>query len=309
MKTKILLLQLLIIQSLSHYVQGQVGGLTQTGDMTVCQNSTENYGVVLTSGSTYVWSILDGTGGSGTISNGAAPNNLISVTWTNPGTCQLQVIETHGSCTGLPVTIQVTVLPALVPGTAGSDQTISFNSTPAPITATAPTGGDGSYTYQWESSIDGGVTWDIISGAGSLTYAPGPLTQTTRYRLSQSSFAGCGSVYTNMVIITVESTLVAGTATADQTICYQSTPSAISATEPTGGSGPFTYQWELSVDDGANWAEIPGATGLTYNPGLLTLTTRFRLIQSAGSGFGSVTTNSVTITVQPQVVTSPIWHN
>ncbi|TSA31775.1 MAG: hypothetical protein D4R64_17455 [Porphyromonadaceae bacterium] len=287
----------------------QVGVLTQTGDMTVCQNSTEPYGVMPTAGSSYTWSIIAGSGGAGSITNGLPPNNLISVNWTSSGTCTLQVIETSATCTGIPVNIQVTVLPALVPGIASADQTINVSVTPAPISSTPPTGGNGTYTYQWEYSIDGGTTWVIAAGATSLTYAPGALTQTTQYHLIQASGTGCSSVTTNIVTINVQNPLVAGTATADQTICYNGTPAPITSTAPTGGNGIYAYQWESSIDGGSTWVIVAGATNLTHAPGALTQTTKYHLIQTPEVGYGSVTTNNVTLTVQPQLITSPIYHN
>ncbi|MDD4645697.1 MAG: hypothetical protein PHY99_06880 [Bacteroidales bacterium] len=310
MKTKSKhLLILLSLLGVSAGGWSQVGGLTQTGDMTVCQNATESYGVVATAGSTYVWTLIAGTGGAGIITPGADPNNLITVSWTTPGTCTLQVVESTATCTGLPVTILVTVLPVLVPGTASASQMILSNTAPLPISATAPSGGNGAYTYQWEFSVDGGGTWSAVTGATDLTYAPGILTQTTMYHLIQTSGGRCGSVTTNAVTITIQAPLMAGTAAADQTICYNSTPAPISATEPTGGNGVYTYQWEYSIDGGATWNVISGAIALTYEPGALTQTTKYHLIQTSGGGFGSVTTNVVTLTVEPQIMTSQIWHN
>lgn len=312
MKTKHGLLKLTLVLLLSAGglgLRAQVGGLTQTGDMTVCLNATEIYGVIPTAGSTYTWSILAGSGGAGTITNGAAPNNLISVNWISAGVCTLQVIETNALCSGIPVNIQIDVLPALVSGIASADQTIAYNGIPAPISSTVPTGGNSIYTYQWEYSVDGGTTWVAIAGANSLTYAPGALTQTTRYHLVQTSGSGCGTVTTNNVTINVQSLLVPGTAAADQTICYNAAPEPITSTAPTGGDGSYTYQWESSVDGGITWVTEAGATSLSYAPGALTQTTLYRLNQTAGGGSGSATTNSITITVLQQVITSPIWHN
>jgi len=312
MKTKIKLFRwfiLLILSSCAIESWAQVGGLNQTGNMTVCLSSTAAYGVIPTAGSSYTWSIIAGSGGAGSIMNGQDPNNLITVNWTATGTCTLQVIESSGTCSGIPVNIQVTVVPALVPGTASADQTIIVNATPTPISSTPPTGGNDIYTYQWEYSIDGGTTWVIIAGATSLTYAPGALTQTTKYHLIQASGTGCSSVTTNIVTINVQNPLVAGTAAADQTICYNGTPAPITSTAPTGGNGIYTYQWESSIDGGSTWVTAAGATNLTYAPGALTQTTMYHLIQTPESGIGSVTTNNVTLTIQPQLTTSPIYHN
>ena len=211
MKTKLEFLKWTMVTMMLASAPGawsQVGTLTKTGAMTVCTTSTESFGVVPTAGSTYSWGIIAGSGGMGTIINGPAPNNLISVNWTGSGTCTLQVIESNGTCTGNPVTILITVLPGLLSGTAAADQTICYNSSPLPITSTAPTGGDGTYSYQWESSIDGGATWVSLAGANSLTYAPGALTRTTLYHLVETSGGSCGTVTTNTVTITVQSQII-----------------------------------------------------------------------------------------------------
>ena len=54
------------------------------GDHSVCINTTKEYGVVLHAGSTYAWSITPNTGFTMT-PNPTYPN-LITVTWTTPGT-------------------------------------------------------------------------------------------------------------------------------------------------------------------------------------------------------------------------------
>jgi hypothetical protein len=185
----------------------QVGSLTNTGDMTVCISSNESYGVMPVAGSAYTWSIIAGTGGAGNIIT-TATTNLISVNWTNPGTCTLRVIESNGTCTGLPVNIVITVLPGLIPGNASADQSICYNSVPVMLTATAPTGATGTITYQWESSTDNGTTWTPVTGANGLTYQPAALTQSSIYHLRQSASGGCGEVTTNNITVTVQPQLL-----------------------------------------------------------------------------------------------------
>lgn len=207
MKTKLLISKWIVSMILLFCATNswaQVGELTKTGNISVCQNSTAPFGVIATNGSVYTWEIIAGTGGGGTIIDGPAPNNLISVVWTGAGTCTLQVTETSASCTGVPVSIEVTVLPGIMPGTASADQTICFGTAPSLLTATAPTGEQEPYIYQWESSSDGGASWTLIAGAEALTYQPEQLTQTTHYRLQQSSAGGCGIVTTNQVTVTVQ---------------------------------------------------------------------------------------------------------
>src|SRR4051812_8008940 len=54
------------------------GPYPNTGDHTVCLNSTQPYGVALNAGSSYSWTVTSLTGGDGTITQGATPN-LITV--------------------------------------------------------------------------------------------------------------------------------------------------------------------------------------------------------------------------------------
>ena len=82
------------------------------------------------------------------------------------------------------------------PGQIEEDQEICDGETPLMLYGPAATGGDGSYTYQWQYSIDGGTTWIDIPGATGLTYQPPALTQTTQYRRSVSTNTPCPEVTT-----------------------------------------------------------------------------------------------------------------
>lgn len=86
-----------------------------SGDQSVCLFSTEPYGVEYTATSTYEWTIIPGSGGSGTITNGVT-GNLITVHWESTGTCTLQLVETNeaGCSVTVAITITVDVPPLLV---------------------------------------------------------------------------------------------------------------------------------------------------------------------------------------------------
>jgi hypothetical protein len=49
------------------------------------------------------------------------------------------------------------------------------------MSVSSPSGGDGSYTYQWQVSTDK-INWSDTPGATSSTYTPGALSATTYYR-------------------------------------------------------------------------------------------------------------------------------
>ncbi|RZK60821.1 MAG: hypothetical protein EOO59_06565, partial [Hymenobacter sp.] len=196
------------------------------------------------------------------------------------------------------------MVPAVVAGTIAADQTVCADSPAAPLTSSAPaSGGSGTLTYQWESSTDNN-TWAAIAGATSETYSPGTLTATTYFR-RQALSSPCAAI-SNVVTITVVPALVAGSIAADQTVCANSTPAALtSASEASGGTGTIAYQWELSTDN-ATWTDIAGATGPTYAPGALTVTTYYRRRANSGTACAPARSNVVTITVAPVLTAGTI---
>ncbi len=284
-------------------VAGTIGS-----DETICSGSTASLieGATAPTGGTgtytYQWEqSADGmswTAISGAISEDYAPGALTS-------TMHYRRLDLSGACPGIATnTITITVEEPVVAGTIGSDETICSGSTASLIEGiTAPTGGTGTYTYQWEQSADG-TSWTAISGATSEDYAPGALTPTTHFRRIDLSGV-CPEVATNMVTITIEAPVVAGTIGSDETICSGSTASLIEgATAPTGGTGIYTYQWEQSAD-GTSWTAISGTTSEDYAPGALTSTTHFRRIDLSGV-CPEVATNMVTITIEEPVVAGTI---
>ncbi|MCC5922119.1 MAG: DUF11 domain-containing protein, partial [Cyclobacteriaceae bacterium] len=97
--------------------------------------------------------------------------------------------------------VTLTIQPAITNNTIEEDQTILFNETPALLTGTAPSGGDGDYIYQWQRSIDGDPFEDIV-GADAEDFQPGVLIQTTSFRRIVRS-SDCGESISNVVVITV----------------------------------------------------------------------------------------------------------
>ncbi|MDD4554387.1 MAG: cohesin domain-containing protein, partial [Bacteroidales bacterium] len=201
------------------------------------------------------------------------------------------------------VTIQV--YPQFVAGSIASSQTRCYGAVPDPLIGIPPVGGKTPYTYQWQKSTDG-ILFSDIYGATDLNYAPPALNQTTYYQMLQTSSAGCGTVVTNMLTITIHDQLIAGDATPPQTICNGGTPSMLSIINTTGGSGLFTYQWQDSPD-GVVWSNIPGATDNTYTfTTPLTMTMHYQAeITDTYCGTNPLTvevTNPVIITVYDPLI-------
>ena len=239
---------------------------------------------------------------AGATSDGYAPGPLTATTY-------FRRRVTSGACGPAysPVVV-LTVLPALTAGSIAANQTVCAGTTPAPLTSTgAATGGSGTFAYQWESSADN-TTWTAIAGAIGSDYALGPLTATTYFRRQVRSGA-CTTAPTNTVTITVVPAITPGTIGSNQSLCAGGTSVSLTSGAPaTGGPGPIDYQWEASADN-LSWTSIGGATGLTYAPGQLSVTTYFRRRANAGSGCAPAFSNVVTITVAPALTAGTIGAN
>lgn len=255
------------------------------------------------------------TGGSGTYSYQwySSPD---SSTWTaisgasslsyNPGTLTAttyyHLVSTSNGATVSSGISAVTVYPQLVSGTVSpSSQGINYNTLPGALTASAATGGNGTYSYQWYSSPDNS-TWTAISGAISLSYSPGALMSTTYYHLVSTSNGA--PVTSASSTVSVYPPLVSGTVSpSTQAISYNTTAGTVTATAPTGGSGTYSYQWYSSPDN-STWTSISGANSLSYSPGTLAATTHYHIV-STSNGVAATSLAS-TVTVYPQLVSGAV---
>jgi RHS repeat-associated protein len=170
-------------------------GCNINGATSVACNTSSTY---LLSGCTASsWSVT--CGATITSSNGTSCTVLFNST--GCGTVQ---VSANGT-TATPKTVTITAS-ALVGGTISDPtQSISYNATPALLSATAASGGSCLYgfTYQWYSAPDD-LTWTAISGATSQNYQPGPLIATTYYYRKVTSGSSSTST-TNNAVVTVRS--------------------------------------------------------------------------------------------------------
>jgi hypothetical protein len=100
------------------------------------------------------------------------------------------------------VTTWTTSQPSLTASTSGGSPSVCSGTSPGTFTAN-PSGGTGSYTYQWYT------TSGIVNGATNRTYNPGTITSTTGYYCAVTS-GSCGTVDTPTVTITVPVCATAG---------------------------------------------------------------------------------------------------
>jgi hypothetical protein len=172
--------------------------------------------------------------------------------------------------------ITIDIYSATVAGTIGSNQTICHNTSPSPLTnSTFPSGGNGSFSYKWEYSLNGTSGWTEISGETSSSFSPPALTVDTWYR--RKEIGNCETVYSNVIKITVSQPFSVGSISADQTICSGSTPVRLeSVADGSGGKGTAYYTWYISTN-GTSYAAIsPSARDKYYQPPALSVDTWYK---------------------------------
>ncbi|MBC5993980.1 Ig-like domain-containing protein [Pontibacter cellulosilyticus] len=207
---------------------------------------------------------------------------------------------TSGGCTATSEAVKITVLPELANNTISADQEVCRGTAPAPLTGTAPTGGSGSYTYLWQSSITG-ATAGFAPAAGNNTnqsYTPGPVTRTTWFRRVVTS-AGCSGDTSAVVRVTINPGVTNNSIAADQTVCAGTQPQQLTGSAPTGGTGAFTFLWQSStISATAGFVNAGGTNnGQNYAPPAISQNTWFRrLVTSAGC---TDTSDVVSITIIP----------
>lgn len=215
-------------------------------------------------------------------------------------------IVSSGSCgTAESNIVTINVYPMIVSGVVGQNQSICYNTSPSSFTnINLPTGGSGSFTYQWKFSDNGGTDFSDIQGATGITYTESDKLVSERLYKRIEKNAGCESVESNTIKVTVLTQVNPGVVSNSQTICYLAQPSILTGTAPSGGNGSYTFQWQKSVD-ATNWDNIPGEIYENYTPQPLTQSTFYRRLTFTSS-CGSAASNVVKISVHNQLLSGSI---
>jgi gliding motility-associated-like protein len=182
---------------------------------------------------------------------------------------------------------------------------------PSNISGSSPSGGQGTYSYQWQRSTDN-ATFTDIANATNPDYDPLAITVTTYYRRGViSGNASCAvSVYSNVITVNVATSIpiannVIAQGVANGIFCNAGEDPAIIEGGVLPGSGPYSYQWQMSTDGSFFYNVITGgANGIDYHPQVLTRTTYFRRVVTGGDCTVPSTSN-----VAMFILTAPVPVN
>jgi len=224
----------------------------------------------------YVWedstSLQEWTAIAGADQADYTPPALADTTW-------YRRIITSSVCDDTSNVVVVNVHPAIINNNISTlsglvDTTICLGQVPGNLTGETPGGGDGSYLYEWEYSIDQ-LTWNPAPGTNNLAgYNPPALLENTWYR--RKVLSGECALASNSISITVLPPIAGNSISSDQMTCYNTQPEIITGSNPAGGNGSYTYLWEESVDN-ITWSPATGNnTGIDYQAPELTVDTYYR---------------------------------
>jgi hypothetical protein len=147
---------------------------------------------------------------------------------------------------------------------------------------------------QWQVSIDGGANFSNVSGATSTTLSfTAALSQNgNQYRAVFTNSAGTAT--TTAATLTVNNSPTITTQPANQTVAPGQTATFTAAA--TGSPTP-TVQWQVSIDGGANFSNVSGATSttLSFTAALSQNGYRYRAVFT--NSVGPATSTAATLTV------------
>ncbi|WP_147383364.1 Ig-like domain-containing protein [Pontibacter oryzae] len=187
--------------------------------------------------------------------------------------------------------VMVDIVPQLLGGDIISTPkaAVCAGSSPGMLTGEEPTGGTGSYTYQWYASTTSATAgFEKIENATNRTYVPENMQQTTWFKREVYS-ASC--MKTSIVIrVVVEDAPTAPTVNGNTDICFGG------GTVLTASAASGTYNW---YDASGNRLH----TGSSFSPQNLEATTTYFVKAESASGCASPATE-ITVTVVPTITNS-----
>jgi hypothetical protein len=194
--------------------------------------------------------------------------------------------------------VQIPVSPLSVAGTISSNQLICSGTYPTDLSIS---GGTGKIT--WQKSTNTTLWTNIPNSIGGILSSKnaGIVNEPTYYRGVQTS-VNCPSVFTSMMTVNIDSLSYAGIPSSNQSLCVGTNSGAISVLKPRG-----TIQWQSSTD-GYNYTNIVNASALTYQPGLLSSTTYYRLKATNGI-CPTVYSSPIQIEIAPKSIVGTLSAN
>jgi gliding motility-associated-like protein len=237
-------------------------------DQSLCNTPTATLAGNTPTNGTGTWTQVSGS----TVSFTDAHSPTSTITGLSAGTFSFVWTISNGVCSSSSDTVDLVIFPGTVPGVLQSDAFVCENSNSGSLTLSGYTG----TIIRWESSVDSGSSWTVISNT-TANYHYQQLTGTTQFRAVVQS-GPCNAVASNTVTVHVNPNTVPGKMVVQQqTVCALFNSGSLQLKGFTG----TILQWEQSSDSGRNWQRFPESSD-TYTYNNLTQATWFRVLVQSG---------------------------
>ena len=204
-----------------------------------------------------------------------------------------------GSATS--TTAVLSIAPALnAPVITQNPANVPFNPG-ATATFMAAASGNPAPTIQWQQSSDGGVTFNNILGATSTTLSFVQNVSQAGYEFRAVFTNSVGSATTTPGVLVNLVPVVTTNPTSQTVIAGQN----VQFTAAALGTPTPTVQWQVSLDGGNSFANIPGATSTTYSfSASLTQTGNvYRAVFTNSQGAAATTPATLTVLAAAPIIT------
>ncbi|RAW00265.1 T9SS type B sorting domain-containing protein [Pseudochryseolinea flava] len=207
------------------------------------------------------------TGGNlvtGNTSGGNARGEVFIPTATS-GTFYAQLYDGVSGCASTTRTaVTLTMNPAITPGTASATQNLCTGGDPTVITGGTATGGTGTFTYQWMTSLTAGGPYNALMGATSATYDPPAGVTQSAYYVRTVISGVCSRDGSEIAVNVVSSPIITAQPAAEIVCAGEAASFNVVATGVL-----LTYQWQLDNGSGftnvSNGGVYSGATATTLS--------------------------------------------
>lgn len=241
-----------------------------TSTAQVCKGSTGiAYEIDPVEGMNYTWS-YSGTGSFNILNNGTPSITMSFFNSATSGT--LSVVLSNDCGESDPLELAITVGTPNAGGTAEGGTTVCTGTSAPELSLSGHVG----EVIRWEQAISPFSTYTPIANSNSATFTPsGSITETTRFRAVVQD-GGCDEAISSFTVVNVAQSSIGGTIIAlsgNTEISSGTSPGNLSISGHLGN----VVRWEKSVAPFASYDPISNTSTL-YNPGPLTVNTRFRAV-------------------------------
>lgn len=259
-----------------------------SGGGTICNGGSATLTASGGAGGTIYW---QNTTSGGTSTADASTSKVISAA----GTYYFRSYNSaDGGCWGPEGSATVTVVADPTSGNPSGGSICAGNTHAMSV---SPSGGTGTFSYQWQSMASNCATPTNV-GTNSSSYTTPALSAGTYYYrcvISQTG-SGCNQITTTCATVTVTAVSVGGTVSSNA-VCGSPNSGTVTLSGHTGS----VLKWQY--DDGGGWTDIANTT-TSQNYLNLTVTTQYRA-QVQNGGCAAVFSSAGTVTVDNTYPATP----